>query len=97
MAIITPTTRRTSIKYSDFYKNLTQNPINLDLARKTNEEAIKESIKNLVLTDKMERPFQPNLGCNVRKMMFENIGQDTLILIQSTIRETIEREYFELI
>lgn len=90
MTILTPTIRRKLVTYSDFHKDLTQNPINLDLARKIDEEAVKESIKNLVLTDKMERPFQPDLGCNVRKMLFENVGQDTLIMIETMIRETIE-------
>ena len=41
---ITPLTRRKET-YSDFYKDLTISPVNADLARKTDEESIKEAIK----------------------------------------------------
>lgn len=90
MAIITPTTRKRSSIYSDFYKDFTQNVVNADIARRTDEEAVKEAIRNLVLTDKLERPFQPDLGCNIRKMLFENIMPETLELIKTMIQETLD-------
>lgn len=76
--------------YSDFHKDLLQNPVSLDLARKTNEESVKESILNLLLTDRGERLFQPNLGCDIRKMLFENMTPDVIITMREIIRETIE-------
>ena len=42
-----------------------------DLAKTVDEFAVAQSIKNLILTDKMERPFQPTLGCDIRKVLFE--------------------------
>ena len=75
---------------SDFHRDLTVVPGKADLARKVNEEAIKESIKNLVLTNKGERPFQPTLGCDVRRLLFENITPQTLIVIENTIKDTID-------
>jgi len=76
---------------ADFHKNLQIIPGKEDLARKVNEQAVKESIRNLVLTNKGERPFQPQLGCDVRKLLFENITPQTFDLIQTVITDTIEQ------
>lgn len=89
MARVTPITKKQEL-YSDFFMNLDENPVSFDLARKTNEEAVKQSIKNLLLTDKGERPFQPNLGCNIRQMLFDNITPDTIIVMRELIRDTLE-------
>jgi phage baseplate assembly protein W len=89
MARITPITKKQEL-YSDFFMNLDENPVSQDLARKTNEEAVKASIKNLLLTDKGERPYQPNLGCNIRQMLFDNMTPDTIILMKEVIKDTLE-------
>jgi len=87
--MLTPTTRRKPEIYSDFHKDMTQSPINFDLARKIDEEAVKESIRNLILTDRGERLFQPDIGSDVRKMLFENITNATIELIKDLISTTI--------
>lgn len=84
------TPRQTRELFSDFFKDLTDNPVNNDLARKTNEEAVKESIKNLLLTDKGERPFQPELGSDIRKMLFENLNQVSIITSREAVKEVIQ-------
>jgi phage baseplate assembly protein W len=89
MARITPITKKQEL-YSDFFMNLDENPVSQDLARKTNEEAVKASIKNLLLTDKGERPYQPNIGCNIRQMLFDNMTPDTIILMKEVIKDTLE-------
>lgn len=86
---ITPITKK-RVLYSDFGKDLTIHPVSSDVSRKLNEEAVKESIKNLVLTDRGERPFQPRLGCDVRKRLFDNITPETLRLIREDIIECIQ-------
>lgn len=88
--MLTPQSRRKIETYSDFFKDLTLSPINNDLARKIDEDSIKEAIKNLVLTDRGERLFQPNLGCDVRSMLFENVGPDTILLVKEMIRNTVK-------
>ena len=90
MAPITPLTRRKPETYSDFHKDLTISPVNFDLARKTDEESIKESIKNLVMTNRGERLFQPEIGCDVRRLLFENIGADTVLIAKEMIKNTIK-------
>ena len=76
--------------FSDFNTSLAIHPIKKDLSIKTDVDAVKQSIKNLVLTDKMERPFQPMLGCDVRKALFENLDSQTMLMIKQSISETIE-------
>ena len=86
--IVTPVRKRVSL-FSDFHKDLTQNPITEDLAVKRDEEAVKEAIKNLILTDRGERLMQPLVGGNIRAMLFENNTPATIKIIQETVKETI--------
>lgn len=82
--------RKTVELYSDFPMTMDPNPVSEDLTRITDEEAIKQSIRNLLLTDRGERLFQPNLGSDLRALLFENITADTLILIQEKVKDTID-------
>jgi len=75
--------------YSDFFKDFTENPVSNDLARKVNEESVKESIRNLLLTDKGERPMQPRLGGDIRRLLFDNMTSATLTIIKQVVEETI--------
>lgn len=85
---VTPVTKKRNL-YSDFRKDLDINPITKDLALRKDEDAVKESIKNLVLTDRGERLFRPNLGGDIRANLFENNTPATLKLIQESVKETI--------
>jgi phage baseplate assembly protein W len=85
---ISPVAKRVSL-YSDFHKDLTANPISNDIAIKRDEEAIKESIRNLLLTDRGERLFKPNLGSDLRATLFENNTPATIKIIQEQVKATI--------
>lgn len=84
----TPLTQR--IIYSDFYTDLDKHPIRNTLLRKTNVDAVKQSIRNLILTNRGERLFQPNIGGNIRSMLFENITNQTFMTMREIIIETVE-------
>lgn len=86
---ITPRTRKIESIYSDFRKDLLVNPISGDLALNRDEEAVKESLKNIILMDKGEKLFQPSFGGNIRAMLFELNSPATLKLIQEQIKSTI--------
>lgn len=88
-SIITPISSKRNL-FSDFHKNLSTNPITGELAVKRDEEAVKESIKNLILTDRGERLMQPYIGGNLRAMLFENNTPATTKLIQEQVKRTIE-------
>jgi phage baseplate assembly protein W len=75
--------------YSDFYKDLTVNPISNDIALKKDEDSIKEALKNLILTDRGERLMQPNIGSDVRASLFENVSAVTLKILEERVRDVI--------
>jgi phage baseplate assembly protein W len=81
--------RKKRVVYSDFHKDLTSNPLSSDLALRTNEDAIKEALKNIILTDRGERLFQPNLGSDVRASLFENATPVTLKILEERVRDVI--------
>jgi phage baseplate assembly protein W len=83
-----PLTQR--VVYSDFFTDLDKHPIRSTVLRKTNVDAVKQSLRNLMLTDRGERLFQPNLGGNIRAMLFENITPQTFLTMQEHIRDVIE-------
>ena len=69
---LSPTKKKISLN-SDFRKDLLVSPVSKDLALLKDEDAVKESIKNLILTDRGERLMQPYIGGNIRAMLFENM------------------------
>jgi phage baseplate assembly protein W len=89
--LITPLKKKLSL-FSDLHKDMTQNPLTEDLSLKRDEEAVKESIKNLILTNRGERLMQPLIGGNVQAMLFENNTPAIIKLIQEQIK-TVIREY----
>jgi len=55
-----------------------------------NENAVRESIFNLVMTDRGERLFQPNIGCDIRGSLFENIDPSSILILKENIKSTIK-------
>lgn len=76
--------------FSDFYTNFNAHPQNKRLAKYTNEESVKRSIKNLILTDKYDRLFQPEVGCRIRSLLFENMSPAIVDELKKTIQETVD-------
>lgn len=76
--------------YSDFLTNLNVHPDTQQLLRITNEDAVKRSIRNLLLTSEYERLFQPDVYSNIRKILFENITAQTTEQLKTYVREVIE-------
>ena len=56
----------------------------------TTIEAVKNNIRNLLQTNEGERFFQPNLGLNLRRLLFEHITNENLIGVQDAILDKIE-------
>jgi phage baseplate assembly protein W len=75
--------------YSDLDLNFNIHPVRKDINRHTGEMAVINSIKNLMLTNHYERPFQPNIGSNIRRLLFENLDTITASSIESEINQTI--------
>jgi phage baseplate assembly protein W len=89
VSLLTPRSKKITI-YTDFKKNLEVSPVSQDITLLKDEDSVKEAIQNLILTDRGERLMQPNLGGNIRAMLFENITPAVLTLIEDQVRTTIE-------
>lgn len=57
--------------FSDIDLNFTAHPVTKDIVRRFDENAIKASLKNLVLTANYERPFHSEIGSPIRALLFE--------------------------
>ena len=75
--------------FSDLNLNFTRNPATGDVARLTDIEAVKRSVRNLILTNQFERPFHPEIGSSVRALLFENVTPLNAVLLEDRIREVI--------
>lgn len=81
---------RQSELYSDFLTDLNPHPEMKDVVRFTNENAVKRSIRNLILTNRYERPFQPRIGSDINKILFEPMNSITAGVLKQYIKETID-------
>jgi hypothetical protein len=86
MATVTIESDRT---FRDLDLNFTIHPVKKDVNVYRNEFAIINSIKNLVLTNHYERPFQPEIGSNIRRLLFEQVDSITAAQIEREITEVI--------
>lgn len=76
-------------RFTDFDLNFDVHPVTKDIVKKRDENAIAQSVKTLLLTSFYERPFNPNLGSNLKRFLFEPIDDVTTTLIQDSILETL--------
>ena len=75
--------------FKDLDLNFTIHPVRKDINRVIGPMAVVNSIKNLILTNYYERPFQPDVGSNVRRLLFENLDNITAITLKNEIERTI--------
>lgn len=80
-----------SRSFKDLSINLLLNPFTKDVSAVQNDNAIKQSIKNLVLTAPGEKPFQPNIGSRVRQLLFEPLDAFTADTVRDEIINTINQ------
>lgn len=86
------TSQASQQQFSDFLTDMTPHPITGELVRFVNENAINRALRNLMFTNTGERLFQPNIGSDIYRMLFEPMSSATALMIQSMIDRTI-RDY----
>jgi len=69
--------------------NFTPHPVTKDIVRKFDENAIKQSIRNLILTRNFERPFHSEVGSPIRGLMFDLVTPLTAITVKRAIIDVI--------
>lgn len=72
--------------YSDVDFAFRMNPVTNDVAIKKDIEAIKQSVLNILSTNRGERPFMPDFGANIGAYLFENVDPVMISLIEEEIR-----------
>ena len=77
--------------FKDLSVTFKKHPVTDDLVQVKDKAAIVQAIQALLLTRKGERPFQPELGCDVQNMLFEPLDYASAGSIKQEIRETISR------
>lgn len=88
---LTGSHRATEI-WSDIKTNFDKSPVGNSLARVTNNEAVQQSIKNLLFTNLGERLFQPWIGSGLTSLLFDLNLQENLTAAEYYIQNTIEKD-----
>ena len=81
--------QRASKSFKDINMSFKVNPLTFDLIANTNETAIARSVRNLILTAPGERPFNPELGSQVSRLLFEPMDDITTEALKEQIENTI--------
>lgn len=75
--------------YKDLSLTFTRNPVTNDVAMVTDAEAVKRSIKLLLLSRLGETPFFPNFGSRIHTLLFEPVDPITTVLLNHEIIDTL--------
>lgn len=76
-------------KYSDLDATFAPHPVTGDISLRRDEHAIKFAVKSLLLTNFYEKPFHPEIGSPLRKMLFENINDITTLTCKQIIADLL--------
>lgn len=80
---------RNTRTFTDLDFNFLLHPKTKDVSTRSDEEAIKQSIRNLVLTRNFERPFRSEVGCQATALLFEPMSPMLSTLIEKSIADVI--------
>ena len=76
--------------FKDIPLSFTAHPVTGNVKALTNRDAVKQSVKNIVLTNFYERPYSPNLGGDIISQLFENMDPITEYNIAKNIRQALD-------
>lgn len=76
--------------YSDLDLDFIAHPMTKDVVVKTGADAIKRSVRNLILTNFYEKPFRPGIGSNAVKLLFDNMSPLVANFLENAITEVIQ-------
>ena len=80
----------TTREYKDLDLNFRAHPVTKDVVKRTGNAAIIGALRNLILTNLYEKPFQPNFGSRVRGLLFEDVSFITANILQTEINNVIQ-------
>lgn len=77
------------VTFTDIDLNFIKHPVSRDITKKYDVDAIKQSVKNLILTNFYERPFHPEIGSQITGLLFENWNPMLEAVIKQAVANTI--------
>ena len=80
---------RSTFIYKDLNHFFTKHPTSKDVSKVTDVQAIKRAVRNLVLLNRGEKPFHPEIGGNVHGSLFENFTPIAEIELRTAIESTL--------
>jgi phage baseplate assembly protein W len=80
---------RNTRTFSDISLGFGTNPATADVVQITNEDAVKSSIRNLISTKNFERPFHPEIGCQLHSLLFENFTPVTIEMAKRMVADVL--------
>ena len=88
-ASTTNNSKRANRIYKDLDLDFGRNVVTDDVNKLTDVEAVKRSVRNLINTNHYERPFHPEIGSDVRSMLFEPMTPLTALNLQRKVAEVL--------
>jgi phage baseplate assembly protein W len=80
---------RNTRTFSDISLGFGTNPATADVVQVINEDAVKSSIRNLISTKNFERPFHPEIGCQLHSLLFENFTPVTIEMAKRMVADVL--------
>ena len=77
--------------YQDVSFTMFKHPMNRDVGKKTSSAAVKQAIQALLKTSYYERPMQPHIGSDIKKLLFEPMDGITAELLKSEVQTAVTR------
>ena len=81
--------KRATRIYKDLDLDFGRNVVTNDVNKLTDVESVKRSVRNLINTNHFERPFHPEIGGNVRALLFEPMTPLTALNLQRKVEEVL--------
>ena len=88
---ITGKDQKRSRSFTDLSLGMVRNANTKDIAVVKNDNAIKQAVKNLIMTAPGEKPFQPLVGSNISQLLFEPMDDFTADAVKEEVINTINR------
>ena len=85
----TNNSKRATRIYKDLDLDFGRNTVTNDVNKLTDVESVKRSVRNLINTNHFERPFHPEIGGNIRALLFELMTPLTALNLQRKVEEVL--------
>ena len=82
--------KRATRIYKDLDLDFGRNTVTNDVNKLTDVESVKRSVRNLINTNHFERPFHPEIGGNIRALLFELMTPLTALNLQRKVEEVLK-------